>query len=311
MTAAERLPTRRAKRSLLRLLSFGALVAAVLLAVLAEPKAEPAPGEVGLVQAADTTLGDAQRAGDKSVARKLLALQFTYTDADGAVHARKEFLADLKSAAGAPATDTKVAVYGTVAIVTGHRKSAEDGDTFLLHIWAKQKGSWRVLTMQDVGLGASVAASGEPDVPGVQPSLYACKNPCQAFPYRVRSPAEQDVVNTFQAIQRARVAHDADEWSKHVADEFIHYRSGYAPAAKPSRIAEIEDQKQQKTPAVLSAIQTMRLWVFGDGAAMISTDGVADNSEPLLRVARVWVKRNGQWQMALSAQTAIKNPPQQ
>lgn len=311
MPAAERLPTPRAKRSPLQLLSFGAVVAGVLLTVLVEPRAEPAPGEAALVQAADTTLGDALRSGDKSVARKLLALQFSYTDEAGAVHARKEFLADLKSAAAPPATDTKVAVYGTVGVVTGHRKTAPDGDTLLLHIWAKQKGAWRILTMQDVGLGASVETPGEPEVPGVQASAYACKNPCQAFPYRVRSPAEQEVVNAFQAAQKARVAHDAEEWGKHIADEFVHYRSGYAPISKSSRIAEIEDQKEQKSPAVLSAVQTMRLWVFGDGAAMISSDGVGDESEPLLRVARVWVKRNGQWQMALSAQTVIKSPPQQ
>ena len=99
MPAAERLPTPRAKRSPLQLLSFGAVVAGVLLTVLVEPRAEPAPGEAALVQAADTTLGDALRSGDKSVARKLLALQFSYTDEAGAVHARKEFLADLKSAA--------------------------------------------------------------------------------------------------------------------------------------------------------------------------------------------------------------------
>ncbi len=223
-------------------------MAGVLFAVLVEPKAEPAPGEAGLVQAADTTLGDALRAGDKSAARKLLALQFSYTDEAGAVHARKEFLADLKSAAAAPATDIKVAVYGTVGVVTGHQKSAPDGDKLLLHIWAKQKGAWRILTMQDVGLGANVEVPGEPEVPGVQASAYACKNPCQAFPYRVRSPAEQDVVNAFQAAQKARAGHDAEEWGKHIADEFVHYRSGYAPMSKSSRIAEIEDQKEQKSP---------------------------------------------------------------
>jgi hypothetical protein len=310
MPAAERLPTRRAKRSLLQFMLFSALVAGVLLAVLAEPKAQPAPGEAGLVQAANAMLGDALHSGDKSVARKLLALQFTYTDEAGAVHARKEFLADLKSAAAAPATDAKVVVYGTVAMVTGHRKSAQDGDTFLLRIWVKQKDAWRILTMQDVGLGASIVGPGEPDVPGVQAGAYACKNPCLAIPYRVRSPAEQDVVNALQALQKARVAHDAAEWGKHIADEFMHYQSGYAPISKSSRIATIEEQKAQNTPAVLSAIQNMRLWVFGDGAAMISSDGVGDDSEPLLRVARVWVKRNGQWQMALSAQTVIKNPPQ-
>jgi len=39
---------------------------------------------------------------------------------------------------------------------------------------------------------------------------------------------------------------------------------------------------------------------------MLSVNGVPGDSEPLLRVARVWVKRNGQWQMAISVQTDVK-----
>ena len=59
----------------------------------------------------------------------------------------------------------------------------------------------------------------------------------------------------------------------------------------------------------MTGIQSMRLWVYGDGAAMISADGIPDDTEPLLRIARVWVKRNGQWQMAISMQTAVKESP--
>jgi hypothetical protein len=50
----------------------------------------------------------------------------------------------------------------------------------------------------------------------------------------------------------------------------------------------------------------MRLIVYDDGAAMMVTHAVPDNSRPPYRAARVWVKRNGQWQMAISVQTDIK-----
>jgi hypothetical protein len=296
----------RAKRPLLQFVLFGVLVAGALIAVRAEPKAEPAPSEAGLVLSADESLGESLRAGDKSIARKLLSLQFTYTDENGAIHARKEFLTDLKGAAAAPMTDAKAAVYGSIAMITGHLKAAPDGDTFVLHIWAKQKGAWRILTMQDVALGATDPAAGQPEVPGVDAGRYECKNPCQTIPYRVRSPAEQDVINVYQTIEKSVVAHDADEWRKHVGDEFVHYRSGQTPISKPARIAMIEDEKEKKIPAILGAVQSMRLWVYGDGAAMISTNGVGDESEPLMRVVRVWAKRGGQWQMAISVQTLVK-----
>jgi hypothetical protein len=314
MPAAERLAIHRAKRSLQQSILLGLLVACVLVAVRAELKAQPAPGEAALVLAADQSLGDAMRNGDKSVARKLLALQFTFVDDNGAVHERRQFLGELKAVSSTPATEVKAAVYGTVALVTGIRKATpgdkapQGDDVFALHMWAKQKGAWRILTMQDVTIDPSPETANEPDVPGVDAASYECKNPCQIIPYRVRSPAEQEVINTFQALSRAAVARDAVEWGKHVGDEFMHYRSDRAPISKAGRMTLIEEQKDKKIPAVLSSIQTMRLWVFGDGAAMITTDGTGEGSEPLLHTARIWVKRNGQWLMAINARTLIKQP---
>jgi len=286
----------------------GAVVAGALIAVVASVRAQPAPGEDAAVFAADGALGEAMRSGDKSSARRLLSLQFTYADQNGKAHERKAFLDDLKGVAAASATDVKVKIYGSVAMVTGHRQSALGGDVFFLDIWAKQKAAWRILTMQDVALGAGDARDAAPEAPGIEAKLYECKNPCQTIPYRVRSPAEQEIVNAFQAIEKATIAHDADEYGKHIADEFVHYRSGYPPISRSERIAIIEDQKAHDIPSLLTAIQSMRLWVFGDGAAMISTNVVPDDAEPVLRIVRVWVRRGGQWQMAISAQTVIKTP---
>jgi Domain of unknown function (DUF4440) len=312
---------RGATRSAVQRWGFGALVAAVLVAALAEPnsqpKAQPAPSsEEELVLSTDEALGAAMRAGDKATARRLLSLQFTFVDQDGEVHERKEFLADLKAVAAEAATDPKIRIYGRIAVVTGHHKSVRDTDVFFLDIWAKQKGTWRALLAQDVVLAAnnaSAATGPEPD-DGLAKLLhdhFGCKNPCETIPYRVRSPAEQEIVNTFQAIEKAFYARDADEYAKHMADEFMHYRSGAPPFSKSERIAGIEDAKKQDTPAVMTGIKSMRLWVYGDSAAMISGNGVPDDSdtEPLLRIARVWVKRNGQWQMAISVQTEVKESP--
>ena len=291
---------------------FGVLVVGVLSAVLAKPKAQPAPGEDANVLAADTALGHAMRTGDKSAARRLLSLEFTYTDENGDLHERKEFLADLESVAPAAATGVTVKIYGLVAMVTGHRQSAQGSDTFFLDIWAKDKRAWRALTMQDVVLAPAGAQQTGPEPPAALElrnelvKFFDCKNPCETIPYRVRSPAEQDIVNAFQAIEKATFVHDADEYAKHLANEFVHYESGVAPVPRSERIARIEDEKEHNIPAILTAIQSMRLWVYGDGAAMISADGVPGDLEPLLRIARVWVKRNAQWQMAISVLTEVK-----
>ncbi len=293
-------------RRIIRRFWLGVFVAGVLSAVFTAPRAQPAPGEDAAVVAADMALGAAMRAGDKSMARRLLSLEFTYTDENGQIHERKAFLADIKSVAPAAATDVNVKIYGLVATVTGKRRSAQGNDAFFLDVWAKDKRAWRALAMQDVVLAAADAPAAEPEAAAAPANSGDCKNPCQTIPYRVRSSAEQDVVTTLQAIEKAGFAHDADDWGKYVADEFVQYRSDRAPIAKPQRIAVMADQKERNLPAVPSAIQSMRLAVYGDGAAMISTESAPDGAEPTWRDARVWVRRNGRWQMAISVQTAIR-----
>jgi hypothetical protein len=284
------------------------LGAIVLIAVVVESRAQPAPsGDEAAVLAADEALGAAMRAGDKLTARKILSLQFSFVDEDGKVYERKNFLAGLKDIAAAPASDVKVTIYGRIGMVTGHRKSARDNEVFFLDIWAKQKGTWRALAAQDVELGSSdalpVASAPNPDaVP------YDCKNPCQTIPYRVRSPAEQDIVNSFQAIEKASVGHEAEEWSKHVADEFVLYGSRRTPITKSGRIAAIERQKQTNATVQVGEVEALRLAVYDDGAAMIASHVSPDDSRPPYRATRVWVKRNGQWQMAISVQTDVKSP---
>ncbi len=286
-----------------------ALAAMVVIAAFAVPKAQPKSQSVaaddGPVLTADSALGEAMRAGDRTTARRLLSLQFSLVDADGKIHARKDFLGELKGIAAAVASDAKVRSYGQLAMVTGHRKSADNNDVFFLDIWAKQKGTWRALLMQNVATAAA-----EPLPAAAAPSGEAkqneCKNPCQAIPYRVRSSAEQDIINTYQAIVKAIVAHDASEWARHVADEFVLYGSGRPPVPKSARIATIERQKETNAGVTVGEVQTMRLAVYGDGAAMITIDIASDNSHPPYRAARVWVKRNGQWLMAISAHTEVK-----
>ncbi len=286
-----------------------ALAAVVLIAAFAVPKAQPkaqlVAAEDGQVLAAVSSLGEAMRAGDRTAARRLLALQFTFVDAGGKIHVRRDFLGEIKSVAAAASADAKVRSYGELAMVTGHRKAVDNNDVFFLDIWARQRRRWHALLMQNVAAAPAEPPLAAPAATGGEPKQHECKNPCQAIPYRVRSAAEQEVINTYQAIVKAIVAHDASEWAKHVADEFV-LQGGRAPVAKSGRIAAIERQKESNTAVAVGEIQTMRLAVYGDGAVMITTETVPDNSHPPYRAARVWVKRNGQWLMAISAHTEVK-----
>ena len=149
---------------------------------------------------------------------------------------RRDFLGEIKSVAAAASADAKVRSYGELAMITGHRKAADNNDVFFLDIWARQKGSWHALLMQNVAAAPAEPPLAAPAAAGGEPKQHECKNPCQAIPYRVRSAAEQDVINTYQAIVKAIVAHDASEWAKHVADEFVlQGRPGAGREIRPDR----------------------------------------------------------------------------
>ena len=298
MRWARELASRRAVRRLALALLAVSLVTAHIVRTRAQSAEES-------VAAADRALADALRTGDRTIARKLLSLQFGYTDEAGRTYSRHEFLADLKNLSAATAGDPKLTMYGLLATVTGERKLADGNAAFFLDIWVKQKGVWRALARHNVVVadGAAAVASSRDEGNAIE-----CTNPCQTMPYRVRSPAEQDVLNSFLAVEKASIAHDAQEWSKHVADEFMFYRSGHVPTDKATRIAAIERQKQSGSPATVGEIQAVRLSVYGDAAAMITTQMVPDNSRPPYRAARVWVRRNGQWLMTISVQTDIQTP---
>ena len=290
------------------------IVAGVAVVAVALPKAQPKAQPIAIdeapVLAADKALNDAIRAGDKAAARRILALQFTFVDASGKNYTRKDLLADLKNVAAAPASDLKVRSYGLVVAVTGQHKSAHDADVFFLDVWIKQKGAWRVLLMQEVPLAAADAeAVAALRAPAAEPQHKPdeCRNPCQSLPYRVRSPAEQDVINTFQATMKAVVAHDATAWEKNVADEFMLYATGRPPVTRPEQIAAIERQKAGNIAVTVGAVQSMRLAVYGDGALMIASEAPPnDASHPSYRAARVWVRRDGRWLMAMSLHTDVK-----
>jgi len=291
-----------ASRRAVRRLALALLAASLVTAHIVRTRAQLAEESVA---AAERALADALRTGDRAIARKLLSLQFSYTDEAGRTYSRHEFLADLKNLSAATGGDPKLTMYGLLATVTGERKSADGNAAFFLDIWVKQKGAWRALARHNVVVAdgaAAVASSRDED------NAIECTNPCQTMPYRVRSPAEQDVLNSFLAVEKASIAHDAQEWSKHVADEFMLYRSGYAPIDKAARIAAIEQRKRDGSPVTVGEIQAVRLSVYGDAAAMITTQMVPDNSRPPYRAARVWVRRNGQWLMTISVQTDIQTP---
>src|SRR6516225_9680771 len=108
-----------AGRRAVRRVALALLAACLVTAHIVRTRAQSAEESVS---ATDRALADALRTGDRASARKLLSLQFTYTDEFGRAYSRHEFLADLKNLSAA-AGDPKLTMYGLLATITGERKS--------------------------------------------------------------------------------------------------------------------------------------------------------------------------------------------
>ena len=263
------------------------------------------------VLAAAKALQAAIRAGNAAAADKLLARDFSFIDAAGRQHARREVLNALKASPRGAGSAVKVRDYGRVALVTGSYRSAQAGersDLFALDVWVNDAGRWKALIHHNNVLARpdapSAHASGTPRAMDAPPPR--CVNPLEAVPYAPKSQAERDIIKTFQALELAVTRNDPDEWQHHVADEFVVTRTRQHPTDKAARMAFMATQRAINAETHVAEVVTLKFWVLGDAAIMRADHAMPGNRRPPYRATRLWVKRDGRWQMAISQQTTIQ-----
>ncbi|MBX9773732.1 MAG: nuclear transport factor 2 family protein [Xanthobacteraceae bacterium] len=261
--------------------------------------------------AAAKALQAAIRAGNAAAAEKLLAPDFSFIDAAGHEHSRREVLNALKASPRSAGSAIKVRDYGRVALISGSYQSAQAGersDLFALDVWVKDGSKWRALIHHNNVLARPDApaahASGAPrpvDAPAPR-----CVNPLEEVPYQATLEAERDIIKAFQALELAVTRNDPDAWQHHVADEFVVTRTRQHPTDKAARMAFMATQRAINAETFVAEVITLRFWVFGETAVMRADHAMPGNRRPPYRATRLWVKRNGRWQMAISQQTTIQ-----
>jgi hypothetical protein len=264
------------------------------------------------VLAAAKTLQAAIRAGDAAAADQLLARDFTFIDAAGHVHSRRSVLNALRASPRGTGTKVKVHAFGDIAAITGSYKSAQAGyrsDLFALDVWIKREGAWQALIHHNNVLARPDAAtahvSGAPRPMDAPPPH--CANPLEVLPYKPKSQAERDIIAAFQALERAVTRNDPDAWAPHVADEFVVTRTRQHPTDKAARMAFMAAQRAINAETYVAEVVALKFWVAGDAAVMRADHAMPGNRRPPYRATRIWVKREGCWQMALSQQTTIQH----
>lgn len=257
------------------------------------------------VLAADDTQGllEADRAmfsqKDNLGLAMLLDSDFTWTTAEGVTLTRAQalektpkLLLGFDTGNKRKETIRETHIYGDVGTV-----EQTIGRAYVLRVWVKRPAGWRALVYHEVRTQPA------PLTPGKEATADAeCVNPCKQVPFQPKNATEREVIQSYQAVERAVTAHDPTAWGTHIADEFFAVTSNSdKPLDKATRMAGLANQKQGGIAPfpLLSA----RMFVFGDTVVMTSKQQPVNG--PPLRVTRVWIRRNGRWVESISYQTTV------
>jgi hypothetical protein len=238
---------------------------------------------------ADRALVAALANGDARAAAALLDDDFTWVDSHGRMLDKQQAAQDLPT----PPLGTEAGLtpaihrYSDVAHITVDRDRL-----FVLRIWVKRAGAWRALVVHEVAQNLPAAPHG--------PGRKQWDNPCKTLPYEPRNADERDCLAAWQRLETAVMQGDAEVWARHVADEFM-VIGPTRRHSKSDRKAVIAEQQRTDTTSAPAPLVSARLFGFAD--AMVMTCEHQPFHGKAARVSRVFVKRNGQWLMAVSFQT--------
>ena len=275
-----------------------ALVALVWAVGVLSPRRALASETTQAVVDADHAFVQALAKDDKAAVAKLLDPNFTWTDTQGKTVSKAEALRELPSfSSGNPAdAETKEVSFGEVGQVT-----AVSGKTHVLRVWVKRAAGWRLLISQ----AATLAEKGHTGTAAERGK--ECVNPCKTIPYKPRNAAEEGVISSWQALETAVTHHESQNWAPHVADEFQLISSGNDhPLDKKDRMDILDRQKKAGTGSAPAPLVSARMFDFPDTVVMTSLHQ-SPGGKPT-HVTRIWIKRDGRWQLAYSQQTGVQAP---
>jgi hypothetical protein len=231
--------------------------------------------------------------GDSGILGKLLDGEFTWTDTEGRTLTRAQTLSAIPTPAlgDEQGATTKRQSHGQVeAIVVGREK------TYVLQIWAKRGPAWGLLLVHEVALGRPGGAGDS--------EQHECENPCKSIPYKAKNELEQSLLASWEELETAVAARDSLAWAPHIASEFTMLGStNDHPLTKADRVSTLNLQKQTGRGALPPPVVSLQLFAFADTVVMTSVHQPYTGKP--IRASRVWIKRDGRWQMSLSFQTTI------
>jgi len=244
---------------------------------------------------ADQALLLAMGRRDKTALDRLLDPEFTWIDSEGKSQTRAEVLQNLPRPANSDVA-AQERTYGQSAVVRANR-----GRVQVMRIWAQRAGGWQAVLYQEVTLSGPTQS---PAVAG-RSGASDCENPCKTIPFQPETKNEKEAIASWQGVMAAMANNDAEAYAPLIADEFTATDTHHDAAfTKADRIAQIQKQKQSGEQSAPSPMVSAHMLDFGETVLMIAREQ-RTNAKPYLNT-RMWVKRDGRWQMLFSFNTRIQ-----
>jgi len=280
-------------------LAIGALCAGALVGVAIKIAIAPDDQQT-LLQADLAAFKSGTNAG--TLDGKILDPNFTWTDSSGNTRTKPEIMEAMQSGKGLPMEAGNPSGIGKIIVsaISAHADGqvglvqTTRGNLYILRVWVKRGAGWQLLIYQAVSTGAQRSAGA---------GTGACENPCDTVPFQPQNEDEREVIQAYQAVERAVTAHDSAAWGAHIAEGFFAVTSNSdRPLDKATRMAGLDHQKV----AEIAPFPLVSARMFEFGGAMVMTSLQQPEHGLPLHVTRVWFKRNGTWLEAYSYQTTIQ-----
>jgi Domain of unknown function (DUF4440) len=244
---------------------------------------------------ADQMLTAAVTKGDASAVSKLLTSDFEFTGIDGHTSTAADTLKSLSSirTAGPDSISVHSYSYGDVAYTIGLQ-----GSNRYMRVWVKQTAGWRLFIYLETPMTAHAP---------LPPGGGDCNNPCKTVPFQPTTENDKAILEAWQKAKNDEWHPNSADWALRVADEFL-IINARTERTKAERVALLAKQQEKNEPGPPGdPIHTIRMFDFGKNAVvMLSIHTPYHGGKPYYNV-RVWVLRDGRWQLGMSQQTTIES----
>jgi len=229
---------------------------------------------------------------DRTAADRLLHPDFSWIDSKGKRFTRAEVLEQFPVPANSD-VQPQERVYGVTAILRADR-----GKVHVLRVWINDSSGWRLMLHQEV-------TQVEKSEPAGAAGPGECVNPCKTIPYQPQTQSEKDAIASWQGVMKAMAENDAEAYAPLIADEFTATDTHHdRPYTKADRLSQIRRQETAGTRTAPPELVSAQMFDFGDTVMMIAREQRKEARSYFN--TRMWVKRDGRWQMLFSFNTRIE-----